>query len=75
MTIFYIRLNVAISGLKLKSEAEMENLREEIQAAIYDLPKISLAQCLDDAVEVKITEYAGLTNDNGVNVAVKGIDR
>lgn len=59
MTICYVRLDVAISGLKLKSEAEMEKLREQIQEVIENAHPEGISNILDDDVQVEITEHAG----------------
>lgn len=57
----YVLFSVAINGLSLKDEFEIEKLRIKIDEAVRGI-KPSLVSRFDSDVEVEILEHAGEKN-------------
>ena len=61
MAICYVRFDVAIHGMKLESEEEMEAFRQRIKQLVEEHHPVGYSNIMDsDYVEVEITEHAGL---------------
>lgn len=62
MPIVYVRLDVAIHGLELESDAEMEALRQRVKQLVEEYHPSGYSNIMDSDVEVEIAEHAGAPN-------------
>lgn len=62
MSIVYVGFDVAVHGLDLASESDMEALRKRIKDAVEMQHPKGYSNLFESDVEVEITEHAGTPN-------------